>query len=953
MVPVYRHFYFLILFFLPAFFCGLTAVSAQDTQRDTTFLEGIIASDRTLTAGKVYVVKHNVKIAKDATLTISGNTKLYMKHNTSIVVEGGLKMNGGPGAMIEVTSSNPETPGNGILIRGAQGKDIEIKFTKFSQIKIPLKLDADWFRENILIQNNIFTNIFTGEPTIYIINSSQLASATGGKRATFIFSNNSYVSNWGSIYIENFQSDGMDLQFTDNLLTNNVVYAVKQGDPSNALIYGMFDDLKSKYETKFSGNSIFGNYQINSAVDTIIREVGIGIQGSGESFNIPSNFFRSTDPAYISSTFDHFYQNSNLPLLQVEPVAPSPGESLPPHIWKMRINNKDLSNYSSLPPLANRDLPVEVFFNKPVEAVGDRQLESIVYDTATNQLLINPIEIKEGQWSPDRKLYSFKIDNASFLNSQVGYIIVSNFKDENSQKVPEFTIGQQNAVNSYRRIETGGVASGDMISRPDEFGGLDFDINKGAFLKSKEDVKTLKALTDLGDLSYLGPFETLKKSWEVGFQFGASNYSGTMTDRLTKADEYHLSGGIYGQYNAHKWFSLRAMLWYGQISGNDLTLSSLATRNRSHNFKNYIIEGSLTFHWHLLPYGTNRGERFVPTIFAGLALFSQNPRSRIFLTLDQAGDPVYLRWHDGNIATDWENNTDGYHDGKDIWVPLQAVGTEGQTVEDKNDPEANSGSEDAAFFQNRTAPNKYKKVQLSIPVGFEMSWIIRNSWNIGAILGIRLTTGRYLDDLGGYYFDRMNGHQAIIDANTDPNDPSMSTIKARTRSDKGLLLPNEITYTNDQGTLQTRHTAALLANPTYAFSDQGNYAYSINEPYDNHDARRSASDDSNYDIYFFAGVRVTKILKRDPEKDKKKNEEKRNDAYEKDTDGDGISDSEEKKLGTNIKNADSDGDGLSDKKEQESGTNPTKKDSDNDSVVDGKDKCPTIPGLKTTGGCPQ
>lgn len=939
MVPVYRYIYFTLFYLLSI--CIFGTFNAFGQSRDTTFLEGVISSDKILTPGKVYVVKHNVKVTRDATLTISGNTRIYMNFNTNLVIEGGLKMNGSPNAYIQVTSSNPSTPGNGIIIKGAQGKDIDIRHTRFSQIKVPLKFDTEWFRDNVTIQDNIFTNIFTGEPAIYIFNASQL-SAAGGRKATLIFSNNSYISNWGSIYIENFQSDALDFQFSDNLLTNNVVYAVKQGDPSNALIYGMYDDTKSKYTAKFSGNSIFGNYQINSAVDTIIREVGIGIQGSGESFNIPSNFFRSTDPAYISSTFDHFYQNNNLPLLQVEPIAPTPGESVPPHIWKVKIGNKDLNSYSALPPLANKDLPLEIFFNKSVEAFGDHQLESIVYDTSTNELLINPLPVKEGQWSPDHKRYTVSVDNASFLNSQVGYIVISNFKDANEQNVPEFTIGQQNAVNNYRRIEKGGVKSGDIISRPDEFGGLDFDISKGAFLKSKDDVKTLKALTDLGDLSYLGPYETLKKSWEVGFQFGASNYTGTMTDRFTDRKHYHFSGGIYGQYNAHKWFSLRAMLWYGQISGNDLLISRLATRNRMHNFKNYILEGSLTFHWHLLPYGTNRGERFVPSLFAGVALYWQDPRARVFLTLDNAGDPVYLRWYDGHIATDWRNNSDGYHDGKDIWIKLRDIGTEGQTVDDKTDPEAHSDRADSIFFQNRTAPNKYKKVQISIPVGFEMSWIIRNNWNLGAIFGLRLTTNRYLDDLGGYYFDRINGHQAIVNAN-------LGTITGRTRNDKGLSIPDEITYIDDQGISRTKYTAAMLSNHTYSNNDPNNYAYSINEPYDNHEARRSEKGTSNYDMYFFAGVRFTKILKRDPKKEKTKKE----DAFAKDTDNDGIPDSEEKKAGTDFKKADTDGDGISDKKEQELGANPKEKDTDKDGVPDGKDKCPTIAGLKASGGCPK
>jgi hypothetical protein len=128
---------------------------------------------------------------------------------------------------------------------------------------------------------------------------------------------------------------------------------------------------------------------------------------------------------------------------------------------------------------------------------------------------------------------------------------------------------------------------------------------------------------------------------------------------------------------------------------------------------------------------------------------------------------------------------------------------------------------------------------------------------------VRLTTNSYLDDLGGYYFDRINGHQAIVDANK-------GTIKGRTRSERGLSIPDQITFLNDQGDIVTRNVAAILANAGYASDNPNNYAYSINEPNDNHTAQRAGDNFDNYDFYFFAGVKVTKIFKHKEDKEKKK-----------------------------------------------------------------------------------
>ena len=56
-----------------------------------------------------------------------------------------------------------------------------------------------------------------------------------------------------------------------------------------------------------------------------------------------------------------------------------------------------------------------------------------------------------------------------------------------------------------------------------------------------------------------------------------------------------------------------------------------------------------------------------------------------------------------------------------------------------------------------------------------------------------------------------------------------------------------------------------------------------------------------------------------------------------DSDNDGLKDGEEKELGTDPNNPDSDNDGLTDKEEQELGTNPTNEDTDGDGLKDGEE----------------
>lgn len=69
--------------------------------------------------------------------------------------------------------------------------------------------------------------------------------------------------------------------------------------------------------------------------------------------------------------------------------------------------------------------------------------------------------------------------------------------------------------------------------------------------------------------------------------------------------------------------------------------------------------------------------------------------------------------------------------------------------------------------------------------------------------------------------------------------------------------------------------------------------------------------------------------------------------FKKDSDGDGLSDAREEKLGTDPNIADSDGDGLSDGQEVDTyGTDPKKKDTDGDGLEDGEEA--STPGISPT-----
>jgi hypothetical protein len=801
--------FMLRLAFIQALLLTFYQADAQQTAKaDTVVLEGFIESTLSLNSSKIYVVNHNVKISKTATLNIEKNTTVLFTHTSTLVIEGGLNVTGAPNEFVTFTSVDPEYRGAGIVIRGSNGADINIKYAKFFKLSLPLNFELDWFRNNVNVQHSLFRDINTGESAIVVAMPLGAFLGATDKTCTFNFSNNHFINNWGSVFFENFQDNILNLNFSNNVFMNNVVYGIDKGIPSNTPVFGLFDDSERKYLSKINENSVYGNYQINASTDTIIREISFGIQGKGEKFAIPNNYFRSTDPAYISSTFDHFYQNNELPLLISEPFLRIPSPTAHAHIYKVNIEKKEVFNYGMLPNTANQNVPFEVFFNRPVQPFGVAQVTWVYFDTVNKKIGIDTVKIMNSSLSGDKKQFNFTVADASFMKNGLGYIVISHFKDEEGFEVPEFPIGQVNAINTYNKMYYKGLQS--KYFNPAQM--INNDLGSGKLVPEEMDIEKLESLSELGDLSYLGAYTSLAKTWELGLFGGTSNYLGDLAFKFMEKTQFLWSAGIFGQYNISKWFSARLAFNYLRIEGEDIFDSDLGRRARYANFRSDIMEGALTFHLHLLQYGISKGEKFSPSIYAGVSVYHHNPMARIVLGLDSlTGDPVYYQ-----------------QNGEDVWIPLQPIGTEGQTA----------NSVDPAF-PDRAPAKQYSKWQVAVPMGVHLDFIINKSWVVGAEMGFRLTFTDYLDDVSRYYYDRGNDFQAVVAAN--------DVIKGKAGKSK-VDVP--VTLTDYYGV--THNTAALLAAPSVV-----NAGYDNNDAFSFPDARRG---DINRDWFITLGVKASKVF---------------------------------------------------------------------------------------------
>ncbi len=173
----------------------------------------------------------------------------------------------------------------------------------------------------------------------------------------------------------------------------------------------------------------------------------------------------------------------------------------------------------------------------------------------------------------------------------------------------------------------------------------------------------------------------------------------------------------YG-YKLSDRFALRTGIYYGRVSGNDELTPEYARNGRNLSFRSPIIELSEVVEFSILRekighrYNIKhaKGKRTMPNlyIFAGIGGFYFNPKAQ-YLPEDESAD----------------------HYGE--WYALQPLGTEGQG--------------------KVATRQKYSRVQLSIPFGIGMNYMLTKSWGIGFDFGFRYTLTDYIDDVSSTYVD--------------------------------------------------------------------------------------------------------------------------------------------------------------------------------------------------------
>lgn len=213
---------------------------------------------------------------------------------------------------------------------------------------------------------------------------------------------------------------------------------------------------------------------------------------------------------------------------------------------------------------------------------------------------------------------------------------------------------------------------------------------------------------------------TKAQTFEFGLGLGAANYHGDLAPSLA-FQEFNPHGAFFFKKNLDGFFSLKAVLGYGRISGNDAHFPQNNTRNL--NFRSDLIElsGQFEFNFQKFLLGL-RAKSFSPYVFSGIGLTYYNPQAN--------------------------------YEGK--WINLRPLSTEGQGLPN--------------------GPDTYSPLTVVLPLGGGLKWSVANNLNITAYLGYRYAFTDYLDDVSSDYFDseillaeKGELSAALADRRTDSN----------------------------------------------------------------------------------------------------------------------------------------------------------------------------------------
>jgi hypothetical protein len=327
-----------------------------------TELIGVIDDTLRLTPDKFWLVSNSFKIGPNGVLLLEPGTNL--KINKVISNQGQIIAIGNQDSII--TISGPF---------GIEGGNMRFAFTNFKDFTSRIIVGGDIHYDNCKFFDcslpNYTNSFFAGGS--HVFNNSEMFR----------------LKNYGNNYIFLF---GMFFTFErSNFYQNDIRLYMDWDGP----------DAPMKYCN-------FGNYDVHlEDIDVLYSNVLSNINNSyivpsGTFYDLPLNYWGTTDSLKISQKIQDFWDNSSLSLIDYSDILYKPDSLAHGCVWKVLVDGFDAQDeFEQLDPLGVGRHKFEVYFNRPMDVAYPPTVSIGVREPYT-QIAIN----EDASWSSDSLVYT-------------------------------------------------------------------------------------------------------------------------------------------------------------------------------------------------------------------------------------------------------------------------------------------------------------------------------------------------------------------------------------------------------------------------------------------------------------------------------------------------------------------------------------------------------------------
>ena len=535
-------------------------------------------------------------------LDIEAGAKIELIEPGIIVCEGALNMKGDLNNKIEIFGKlNIE--GVGMVIKGLDSNSnstIDIRYTTFKNLQLPLFFDFGWKRAGVNISDNYFINNIGKVSVIQVLNPP-FNFNLDSSYIDFKVKNNVFSGNNAALYFEDLKSDHINFEISNNTIVGNNVYGFKNYNISTNVLYGRVDQLFSRFNPKIENNSFAFNYLIDNITDTVVHSANFGVYGTDKTIDFKNNYLGSSNKALIQKGIYDQTLNYNAPKVDFEPFLSAPSEKNPSHVFE--INNLD-----------NSFLQDTIIIKDPLKGVVLKSNATLNYTKAKfgYTYFKDDSSLKKVDTTvtydvqPNGNTTKLTITKNVNPAKKIGYYNIEDIIDNKGGYVPEEKVGYIAYLNDLRRRRL-----------------LD------ELLKDKKTADSLKFPPPPAD-SIKNQFQKieapLKSRLEFGIYSGLAIFNGTISQSSLISNDKNLFNGFNINYTIFSNLSASMTIASFKLSNSDANSNNNEQQARGMSFSTSMLGVSTSFNYDFVDNRLyTKARKIRPSIGVGLDVNSFSP----------------------------------------------------------------------------------------------------------------------------------------------------------------------------------------------------------------------------------------------------------------------------------------------------------------------------------------